>query len=222
MGGILPKKEACNLLIQAIQNLVALDKDGSQSIPVLIALLREFTFELVGVIPRDVRIALEDHVCQSQLMHPSEVGLQLEEKASLKALIRKYFSQYIKPSLVKRNDKVLGSAKYIRKLFENKGDAPADRQSAHNEMVSELEKYHSSIAKLANLLDVQTPKLRHLSINPDEDLDKELMLLGQDGGEGAGELGALFEDEETKQFYLDLFDLKTYFAEKVFHKKRFC
>lgn len=212
-AGIFPQAAGVSSLLKIIQNLTSLDKDCSQLVPVLTFFLRDFTDELIGGIPRDVKVALEEHVCESQLFHATDLVLAAEDKRKLKLILKKYFQQ-AKTIFTKKNDRILGCAKYLRKLMETKGVIPPEREKFHIEEVSDLEKFHGCIAKLANQLDTATPKLRHLSINPDEEFEKAL-LAGEGGLDGGEEGSALFEDEETRQFYQELPDLSTYLFEKV-------
>lgn len=207
---MLPKQEASELLMQTLQRLVTLDKHGSHCMPLLANMLRDMTDELIDVVPRDVRLTLENAVCLSKLHRSTNVGLSTAFRTKIKALIKKYFL-LVRSVQTRKNDNVWGSAKYLRKLLENKGEFPPEREKEHDSLVEELEKYHSQLAKLANLIDIQAPKLYYLSKNPDEDFEQSLNGIVED----SGGRGALFDDDETKQFYLELPDMKAYLFERV-------
>ncbi|ODN04867.1 Regulator of nonsense transcripts UPF2 [Orchesella cincta] len=111
-----------------------------------------------------------------------------------------------------RNDKVLGEEKYNRKLRETKGEVPPDRQLSHDKLVASFQAYFDCVTKLADLLNLSTPKQRQLPSDPEDEFEKALLM--NEDGEILTEVPGivLFEDEETRQFYQDLPDLKTHLS----------
>lgn len=64
--------------------------------------------------------------------------------------------------MLQKHEEVLKSEKYNRKLLVTKGEVPADRLDAHNELATRFDKYHSNASKFGYFLDIEMPALRQL------------------------------------------------------------
>ncbi|CAL8125382.1 unnamed protein product [Orchesella dallaii] len=211
IGGIIPLQKGCSTMINCIQSLVHVEGSRIELIVLLVSLLHGLTDELTGVVPKSISDKLQDHVCSSQLKRCNALSQQVKDK--LKGILKQYFGD-LKKSIVKRNDKVLTEEKFNRKLRETKGEVPPDRQQSHDKLVASFMAYYECFSKLADLLNVSIRKPRQLPSDPDDEFAKALLM--SEDGEILTEVPGivLFEDEETRQFYQDLPDLKTYMSAK--------
>lgn len=99
MAGILPDQDGFSLLLTCVKTMIFLDKEGIQFLLPFATMLRGLCDDLLGVIPKDVKQALEQNKSIKSLLRSE--ALKDDKKKELHGVFRDYFDSVVKNNIVK-------------------------------------------------------------------------------------------------------------------------
>ncbi|XP_037936989.1 regulator of nonsense transcripts 2-like isoform X1 [Teleopsis dalmanni] len=200
-SGVINSKQGLSLLGAVLVNVISSDKEDHSNFSIILSFCRHCGEEYAGLVPRKMLLIAEKH---NMTDIPKSDFLTSEKQQNLRSLLKDYFKNLCK-HLLSEQEELLNMTKNIRRTVESKGELSNDKREKCEIMQSNFDKLHTSVQTLSDLINEPLPELAKETemCSPGTVIDSILE------DTSMGELDP-WGDEETKQFYTDLPDLRQY------------
>lgn len=206
--GILPEKEALQVLGGLLSFLINYDKEEHNNVAIIISFTKFCGSEYAGLaVPRKYREA--SNKFGMELPMKSTIFTPEKQKA-VANLLNDYHSSLCR-HVVKTLNELIKIERHNYKVLHTKGELHPDQQQHRDDCDSAFQKLYSHMVTLADLLDLDLPLLPERKDLNDESLMDETgenMIVA-----GATDKGAIlgdspWEDEDVRLFYTHLPELR--------------
>uniref|UniRef100_A0A8B9K026 Regulator of nonsense transcripts 2 n=1 Tax=Astyanax mexicanus TaxID=7994 RepID=A0A8B9K026_ASTMX len=202
--GLFTDKEGLSLIYEQLKNIISADRETHTHVSVVISFCKHCGDDIAGLVPRRVKSAAEKF---NLTFPPSEI-INIEKQQPFQNLLREYFTSLTK-HLKKDHRELQNTERQNRRILHSKGELSEDRHKQYEEFATCYQKLLANTQSLADLLDENMPEL------PQDKTVQEEHGPGIDiftpGKPGDYELeGGIWEDEDARNFYENLVDLKAF------------
>ncbi|XP_072528538.1 regulator of nonsense transcripts 2 isoform X2 [Salminus brasiliensis] len=202
--GLFTDKEGLSLIYEQLKNIISADRETHTHVSVVISFCKHCGDDIAGLVPRRVKGAAEKF---NLTFPPSEI-INTEKQQPFQNLLREYFTSLTK-HLKKDHRELQNTERQNRRILHSKGELSEDRHKQYEEFATCYQKLLANTQSLADLLDENMPEL------PQDKTVQEEHGPGIDiftpGKPGDYELeGGIWEDEDARNFYENLVDLKAF------------
>ncbi|XP_018602826.1 regulator of nonsense transcripts 2 isoform X2 [Scleropages formosus] len=202
--GIFTDKEGLSLIYEQLKNIINTDREAHTHVSVVISFCKHCGDDIAGLVPRRVKLAAE----KLNLVFPPSEIISAEKQQPFQNLLREYFTSLTK-HLKKDHRELQNIERQNRRILHSKGELSEDRHKQYEEFATSYQKLLANTQSLADLLDENMPEL------PQDKTVQEEHGPGIDiftpGKPGEYEMeGGIWEDEDARNFYENLVDLKAF------------
>ncbi|XP_048668709.1 regulator of nonsense transcripts 2 [Marmota marmota marmota] len=202
--GIFTDKEGLSLIYEQLKNIINADRESHTHVSVVISFCRHCGDDIAGLVPRRVKSAAEKF---SLSFPPSEI-ISPEKQQPFQNLLKEYFTSLTKH--LKRDHRELqNTERQNRRILHSKGELSEDRHKQYEEFAMSYQKLLANSQSLADLLDENMPDLPQDKPTPEEHGPGIDIFTPGKPGEYDLE-GGIWEDEDARNFYENLIDLKAF------------
>lgn len=201
--GVFTPKEGLPMLATQLTLLVSNDKEDHDNLTIILSFCKHCGDDYAGLLPRKYRLLAEKY----NMEIPRSQVLPAERQKACQHLLKDYFTSLCK-HLEKDHAELKNMEKQNRKILQTKGELSAERKEKYETALQTFQKLQANAITFADLLDEKLPEL------PDEDYKQDSDVVGcdiyhpmKDEFEYLGDT-SLFDDEDTRQFYENIPDLK--------------
>ncbi|XP_020615608.1 regulator of nonsense transcripts 2-like isoform X2 [Orbicella faveolata] len=206
IGGVFPKlPEGIKILSTILSNIVNCDKESHVYVQVISSFARHCGEDFAGITSRKQRLMAEKH----KVVFPKCAIVPAEDQAAIQQLLLTYYKS-LANHLLKAHKDLQNREKQNRQTLMTKGELHPERKEAFEKAQKAYEKLLANTSSLADILDVDMPDLPQDEFVQQEaggstiDVFNPFRHSEYDGSSG------LWEDEETRIFYENLRDLKSF------------
>ncbi|NP_001089661.1 UPF2, regulator of nonsense mediated mRNA decay S homeolog isoform X1 [Xenopus laevis] len=202
--GIFTDKEGLSLNYEQLKNIINADRETHTHVSVVISFCRHCGDDIAGLVPRKVKCAAEKYNLN---FPPSEI-INPEKQQPFQNLLKEYFTSLTKH--LKRDHRELQNIeRQNRRILHTKGELSEDRHKQYEEFATSYQKLLASCQSLADLLDENMPELPQDKPAPEEHGPGiDIFTPGKPGDYDLE--GGIWEDEDARNFYENLIDLKAF------------
>uniref|UniRef100_A0A6I8PPB3 Regulator of nonsense transcripts 2 n=1 Tax=Xenopus tropicalis TaxID=8364 RepID=A0A6I8PPB3_XENTR len=202
--GIFTDKEGLSLIYEQLKNIINADRESHTHVSVVISFCRHCGDDIAGLVPRKVKCAAEKYNLN---FPPSEI-ISPEKQQPFQNLLKEYFTSLTKH--LKRDHRELQNIeRQNRRILHTKGELSEDRHKQYEEFATSYQKLLASCQSLADLLDENMPELPQDKPAPEEHGPGiDIFTPGKPGDYDLE--GGIWEDEDARNFYENLIDLKAF------------
>ncbi|XP_072257884.1 regulator of nonsense transcripts 2 isoform X2 [Pyxicephalus adspersus] len=202
--GIFTDKEGLSLIYEQLKNIIAADRESHTHVSVIISFCRHCGDDIAGLVPRKVKHASEKFGLN---FPPSEI-ISPEKQQPFQNLLKEYFTSLTKH--LKRDHRELQNIeRQNRRILHTKGELSEDRHKQYEEFSTSYQKLLANSQSLADLLDENMPELPQDKPVPEEHGPGiDIFTPGKPGDYDLE--GGIWEDEDARNFYENLIDLKAF------------
>ncbi|KAM4037797.1 regulator of nonsense transcripts 2 isoform 1-T3 [Anomaloglossus baeobatrachus] len=202
--GIFTDKEGLSLIYEQLKNIINADRESHTHVSVVISFCRHCGDDIAGLVPRKVKCAAD----KFNLNFPPSEIISPEKQQPFQNLLKEYFTSLTKH--LKRDHRELQNIeRQNRRILHTKGELSEDRHKQYEEFATSYQKLLANSQSLADLLDENMPELPQDKPMPEEHgpgID-----IFPPGKPGDYDLeGGIWEDEDARNFYENLIDLKAF------------
>ncbi|XP_036110485.1 regulator of nonsense transcripts 2 isoform X5 [Molossus molossus] len=202
--GIFTDKEGLSLIYEQLKNIINADRESHTHVSVVISFCRHCGDDIAGLVPRKVKSAAEKF---NLTFPPSEI-ISPEKQQPFQNLLKEYFTSLTKH--LKRDHRELqNTERQNRRILHSKGELSEDRHKQYEEFAMSYQKLLANSQSLADLLDENMPDLPQDKPTPEEHGPGIDIFTPGKPGEYDLE-GGIWEDEDARNFYENLIDLKAF------------
>ena len=200
--GVFTQKEGLPLLANQLFLLTTNDKEQHNNVSIIISFCKHCGDEYAGLIPSKFKQLAE----KFDMSIPRSTALPEERKKGCGKLLKEYYGSLCE-HLLTEHKAFKNVERQNKKILQSKGELSQDKKESYEATHQSFQKLLQNTKNLADLLEEIVPEL------PIEKLETEDEMMGIDiyshdtEFEYDGE-NTLFEDEDTRQFYENLPDLK--------------
>ncbi|RMC10467.1 hypothetical protein DUI87_13272 [Hirundo rustica rustica] len=202
--GIFTDKEGLSLIYEQLKNIINADRESHTHVSVVISFCRHCGDDIAGLVPRKVKTVAE----KFNLSFPSSEIISPEKQQPFQNLLKEYFTSLTKH--LKRDHRELQNIeRQNRRILHSKGELSEDRHKQYEEFAMSYQKLLANSQSLADLLDENMPDLPQEKPTPEEHGPGIDIFTPGKPGEYDLE-GGIWEDEDARNFYENLIDLKAF------------
>uniref|UniRef100_G3UN69 Regulator of nonsense transcripts 2 n=1 Tax=Loxodonta africana TaxID=9785 RepID=G3UN69_LOXAF len=202
--GIFTDKEGLSLIYEQLKNIINADRESHTHVSVVISFCRHCGDDIAGLVPRKVKGAAE----KFNLSFPPSEIISPEKQQPFQNLLKEYFTSLTKH--LKRDHRELqNTERQNRRILHSKGELSEDRHKQYEEFAMSYQKLLANSQSLADLLDENMPDLPQDKPTPEEHGPGIDIFTPGKPGEYDLE-GGIWEDEDARNFYENLIDLKAF------------
>uniref|UniRef100_A0A7M4FQB5 Regulator of nonsense transcripts 2 n=1 Tax=Crocodylus porosus TaxID=8502 RepID=A0A7M4FQB5_CROPO len=202
--GIFTDKEGLSLIYEQLKNIINADRESHTHVSVVISFCRHCGDDIAGLVPRKVKNAAE----KFNLSFPPSEIISPEKQQPFQNLLKEYFTSLTKH--LKRDHRELQNIeRQNRRILHSKGELSEDRHKQYEEFAMSYQKLLANSQSLADLLDENMPDLPQDKPTPEEHGPGIDIFTPGKPGEYDLE-GGIWEDEDARNFYENLIDLKAF------------
>ncbi|XP_075826535.1 regulator of nonsense transcripts 2 isoform X7 [Microtus pennsylvanicus] len=202
--GIFTDKEGLSLIYEQLKSIINADRESHTHVSVVISFCRHCGDDIAGLIPRKVKSAAE----KFNLNFPPSEIISPEKQQPFQNLLKEYFTSLTKH--LKRDHRELqNTERQNRRILHSKGELSEDRHKQYEEFAMSYQKLLANSQSLADLLDENMPDLPQDKPTPEEHGPGIDIFTPGKPGEYDLE-GGIWEDEDARNFYENLIDLKAF------------
>uniref|UniRef100_G3W1Q5 UPF2 regulator of nonsense mediated mRNA decay n=1 Tax=Sarcophilus harrisii TaxID=9305 RepID=G3W1Q5_SARHA len=202
--GIFTDKEGLSLIYEQLKNIINADRESHTHVSVVISFCRHCGDDIAGLVPRKVKGAAE----KFNLSFPPSEIISPEKQQPFQNLLKEYFTSLTKH--LKRDHRELQNIeRQNRRILHSKGELSEDRHKQYEEFAMSYQKLLANSQSLADLLDENMPDLPQDKPTPEEHGPGIDIFTPGKPGEYDLE-GGIWEDEDARNFYENLIDLKAF------------
>ncbi|XP_018108217.1 regulator of nonsense transcripts 2 isoform X2 [Xenopus laevis] len=202
--GIFTDKEGLSLIYEQLKYIINADRESHTHVSVVISFCRHCGDDIAGLVPRKVKCAAEKYNLN---FPPSEI-ISPEKQQPFQNLLKEYFTSLTKH--LKRDHRELQNIeRQNRRILHTKGELSEDRHKQYEEFATSYQKLLANCQSLADLLDENMPELPQDKPAPEEHGPGiDIFTPGKPGDYDLE--GGIWEDEDARNFYENLIDLKAF------------
>ncbi|XP_068132222.1 regulator of nonsense transcripts 2 [Hyperolius riggenbachi] len=202
--GIFTDKEGLSLIYEQLKNIINADRESHAHVSVVISFCRHCGDDIAGLVPRKVKYVSEKFGLN---FPPSEI-ISPEKQQPFQNLLKEYFTSLTKH--LKRDHRELQNIeRQNRRILHTKGELSEDRHKQFEEFATSYQKLLANSQSLADLLDENMPELPQDKPVPEEHGPGiDIFTPGKPGDYDLE--GGIWEDEDARNFYENLIDLKAF------------
>nr|XP_010952013.1 regulator of nonsense transcripts 2 [Camelus bactrianus] len=202
--GIFTDKEGLSLIYEQLKNIINADRESHTHVSVVISFCRHCGDDIAGLVPRKVKSAAE----KFNLSFPPSEIISPEKQQPFQNLLKEYFTSLTKH--LKRDHRELqNTERQNRRILHSKGELSEDRHKQYEEFAMSYQKLLANSQSLADLLDENMPDLPQDKPTPEEHGPGiDIFTPGKPGDYDLE--GGIWEDEDARNFYENLIDLKAF------------
>ena len=186
-----------------ITSLVTPDKTEHRNVSVVVSFCRYCGEDFIGLLPARI----ESLSKQFKMPVPKSDFLTKERQKNVCQLMKEYY-QSLTEHIMKQHQLIQREERKNKKILETRGEVDESRLTALAGEVSTLEKLMQHASNMAEYLQESVPELPH----DKQEEEEGGLVLGEDGSitsfSSGIEAGDIWEDEETRDFYTCLPQLK--------------
>ncbi|MEJ1284433.1 hypothetical protein NN561_015418 [Cricetulus griseus] len=202
--GIFTDKEGLSLIYEQLKSIINADRESHTHVSVVISFCRHCGDDIAGLVPRKVKSAAE----KFNLNFPPSEIISPEKQQPFQNLLKEYFTSLTKH--LKRDHRELqNTERQNRRILHSKGELSEDRHKQYEEFAMSYQKLLANSQSLADLLDENMPDLPQDKPTPEEHGPGIDIFTPGKPGEYDLE-GGIWEDEDARNFYENLIDLKAF------------
>ncbi|CAI9548550.1 unnamed protein product [Staurois parvus] len=202
--GIFTDKEGLSLIYEQLKNIINADRESHTHVSVVISFCRHCGDDIAGLVPRKVKHASEKFGLN---FPPSEI-ISPEKQQPFQNLLKEYFTSLTKH--LKRDHRELQNIeRQNRRILHTKGELSEDRHKQYEEFATSYQKLLANSQSLADLLDENMPDLpQDKPVAEEHGPGIDIFTPGKPGDYDLE--GGIWEDEDARNFYENLIDLKAF------------
>ncbi|GAB6029878.1 Regulator of nonsense transcripts upf2, variant 2 [Chamberlinius hualienensis] len=208
--GVFTLREGLPLLGNLLTNLVNNDKDEHINLPIILSFCKHCGEDYCGIIGRKLRLLVEKYgvdVPRTSMLTP-------ERQKNVRSLLKEYYSSLCK-HLTKDYKEMQAMKRQNRRILETKGELSTERKDKFEAAESNFHKLFANTQQLSDALDEDMPPL------PEGANDEPEVAVGIDIGNRFKNNefdteNSIWEDEDTRNFYENLHDLKAFIPAILF------
>lgn len=202
--GIFTDKEGLSLIYEQLKNIINADRESHTHVSVVISFCRHCGDDIAGLVPRKVKHASEKFGLN---FPPSEI-ISPEKQQPFQNLLKEYFTSLTKH--LKRDHRELQNIeRQNRRILHTKGELSEDRHKQYEEFATSYQKLLANSQSLADLLDENMPELpQDKPVTEEHGPGIDIFTPGKPGDYDLE--GGIWEDEDARNFYENLIDLKAF------------
>uniref|UniRef100_A0A4W3IHW6 Regulator of nonsense transcripts 2 n=1 Tax=Callorhinchus milii TaxID=7868 RepID=A0A4W3IHW6_CALMI len=202
--GIFTDKEGLSLIYEQLKNIINADRDSHTHVSVVISFCRHCGDDIPGLVTRKMKLASEKY---SLSFPPSEI-INAEKQQPFMNLLREYFTSLTK-HLKKDHRELQNLERQNRRILHSKGELSEDRHKQYEEFATSYQKLLANTQSLTDLLDENMPELpQDKSAQEEHGTGIDIFTPGKPGEYDLD--GGIWEDEDARNFYENLIDLKVF------------
>uniref|UniRef100_A0A646QJ82 Regulator of nonsense transcripts 2 n=1 Tax=Hemiscolopendra marginata TaxID=943146 RepID=A0A646QJ82_9MYRI len=200
-------KEGLPLLGNLLTVLTTSDKEEHNNLNIILSFCKHCGEDYAGLIPRKIRLLTE----QFGVDIPRSEVLTIERQKNVRMLLRDYFQSLCK-HLIKDHKEIQTMERQNRKILHTKGELNNERKEKYEAALTAYQKLLNNTQQFADIIDEDMPDL------PQDDANKQESEMGTldihnrfKNNEFQFDVDtSLWEDEDTRSFYENLPDLKSF------------
>ncbi|XP_072309952.1 regulator of nonsense transcripts 2 isoform X3 [Eucyclogobius newberryi] len=202
--GLFTDKEGLLLIYEQLKNIINTDRENHTHVSVIISFCKHCGDDVAGLVPRKVKVAAEKY---SLTFPPSEI-INAEKQQPFQNLLREYFTSLAK-HLKKDHRELQNIERQNRRILHSKGELSEDRHKQYEEFATSYQKLLANTQSLADLLDENMPELpQDKTVQEEHGPGIDIFTPGKPGEYDLE--GGIWEDEDARNFYENLVDLKAF------------
>ncbi|KAG8142577.1 hypothetical protein E2320_005797, partial [Naja naja] len=214
--GIFTDKEGLSLIYEQLKSIINADRETHTHVSVVISFCRHCGDDVAGLVPRKVKSAAD----KFNLSFPPSEIIGAEKQQPFQNLLKEYFTSLTKH--LKRDHRELQNIeRQNRRILHSKGELSEDRHKQYEEFAMSYQKLLANSQSLADLLDENMPDLPQDKPVPEEHGPGIDIFTPGKPGEYDLE-GGIWEDEDARNFYENLIDLKAFVPAILFKDNEKC
>ena len=201
--GVFTLKEGLPLLGSSLTNIINSDKENHANINIILTFCKFCGDEYAGLLPRKIRTLANNYNYQV----PSDSLIPSEKQKNVRTILINYYNS-VRKKLIRDFTDYHNLERMNKRILLSKGEVHAERLEKAESAGTALAKLTLNVDQLADVLDEDVPLLEKPGNEDKKDEDDE------DDEENCTVsldiclAGGLWEDEDAKNFYEDLADLK--------------
>ncbi|XP_055586086.1 regulator of nonsense transcripts 2 [Uranotaenia lowii] len=198
--GIFTNKTGLPLLGACLTALISQDKEEHSNLSIILSFCRHCGDEYAGLVPKRIKELAKKHA----IAIPSSSLLTADKQQNVRNLLKDYY-QTLCEHLKNEHKQLQYAEKSKRRLLESKGEIPNDKKEQIEMLQNSYDKLLSSTQSMADLLNENLPELTiEVESGPSEG-----NVIDNIGDEQFANLDP-WGDEDTKNFYVNLPDLRQF------------
>ncbi|XP_017341091.1 regulator of nonsense transcripts 2 isoform X1 [Ictalurus punctatus] len=202
--GLFTDKEGLSLIYEQLKTIIGADRETHTHVSVVISFCKHCGDDIAGLVPRRVKSAAEKF---GLVFPPSEI-INGEKQQPFQNLLREYFTSLTK-HLKKDHRELQNIERQNRRILHSKGELSEDRHKQYEEFATCYQKLLANTQSLADLLDENMPELpQDKSVQEEHGPGIDIFTPGKPGDYELD--GGIWEDEDARNFYENLVDLKAF------------
>uniref|UniRef100_A0A8C9XP43 Regulator of nonsense transcripts 2 n=1 Tax=Sander lucioperca TaxID=283035 RepID=A0A8C9XP43_SANLU len=202
--GLFTDKEGLSLIYEQLKNIIGTDRETHTHVSVVISFCKHCGDDIAGLLPRKVKLAAEKFGLG---FPPSEI-ISTEKQQPFQNLLREYFTSLTK-HLKKDHRELQNTERQNRRILHSKGELSEDRHKQYEEFATSYQKLLANTQSLADLLDENMPELPvDKTVQEEHGPGIDIFTPGKPGEYDLE--GGIWEDEDARNFYENLVDLKAF------------
>uniref|UniRef100_A0A8C4NKB8 Regulator of nonsense transcripts 2 n=1 Tax=Dicentrarchus labrax TaxID=13489 RepID=A0A8C4NKB8_DICLA len=202
--GLFTDKEGLSLIYEQLKNIIGTDRETHTHVSVVISFCKHCGDDIAGLVPRKVKLAAEKF---GLTFPPSEI-ISTEKQQPFQNLLREYFTSLTK-HLKKDHRELQNTERQNRRILHSKGELSEDRHKQYEEFATSYQKLLANTQSLADLLDENMPELpQDKTVQEEHGPGIDIFTPGKPGEYDLE--GGIWEDEDARNFYENLVDLKAF------------
>uniref|UniRef100_A0A3Q1HP10 UPF2 regulator of nonsense mediated mRNA decay n=1 Tax=Acanthochromis polyacanthus TaxID=80966 RepID=A0A3Q1HP10_9TELE len=202
--GLFTDKEGLSLIYEQLKNIIGTDRETHTHVSVVISFCKHCGDDIAGLVPRKVKLAAEKFGLG---FPPSEI-ISTEKQQPFQNLLREYFTSLTK-HLKKDHRELQNIERQNRRILHSKGELSEDRHKQYEEFATSYQKLLANTQSLADLLDENMPELpQDKTVQEEHGPGIDIFTPGKPGEYDLE--GGIWEDEDARNFYENLVDLKAF------------
>uniref|UniRef100_A0A665UN37 MIF4G domain-containing protein n=1 Tax=Echeneis naucrates TaxID=173247 RepID=A0A665UN37_ECHNA len=202
--GLFTDKEGLSLIYEQLKNIIGTDRETHTHVSVVISFCKHCGDDIAGLVPRKVKLAAEKFGLS---FPPSEI-ISTEKQQPFQNLLREYFTSLTK-HLKKDHRELQNIERQNRRILHSKGELSEDRHKQYEEFATSYQKLLANTQSLADLLDENMPELpQDKTVQEEHGPGIDIFTPGKPGEYDLE--GGIWEDEDARNFYENLVDLKAF------------
>ncbi|XP_051976822.1 LOW QUALITY PROTEIN: regulator of nonsense transcripts 2-like [Xyrauchen texanus] len=202
--GLFTDKEGLSVIYEQLKTIIGTDREMHTHVSVIISFCKHCGDDIAGLVPRKVKNAVE----KFGLSFPPSQIINSEKQQPFQNILREYFTSLTK-HLKKDHRELQNIERQNRRILHSKGELSEDRHKQYEEFATSYQKLLANSQTLADLLEENMPDLpQDKTVQEEHGPGIDIFTPGKPGEYDLD--GGIWEDEDARNFYENLVDLKAF------------